>query len=129
VDREKLRRLAAPLPFGVASVGLVSYLFGYLVFGDRRGGLASLGIGFVLAFAVGFGMRKASGLTWRESLWPRRAPTPREQLPSSMTSVSELARRGQRIEAMKMYRELTGADLKASLEAVDTMAAHRRQIT
>jgi len=61
-----------------------------------------------------------SGMTWREALWPRR-----EQLPPSMASVAQLAHAGWKIQAIKMYRELTGADLKAAKEAVEAMIAHR----
>lgn len=38
-----------------------------------------------------------------------------------MELVEELARKGMRIQAMKMYRKLTGADLKTSLDAVKAM--------
>lgn len=78
--------------------------------------LAALGAVFGLALIVRWVLRRVSGLSWREALWPRR-----EQPPPSMESVKALAQEGMKIQAVKMYRELTGADLKAGVEAVDAM--------
>jgi hypothetical protein len=125
VDRQKLRRLATPLPLGVASLGLINYVVGEKILGEHRGGLAALGVVFVLAWVVGSVLRRASGLTWLESLWPRLDPTPWEQLPPSMASVNELAQAGLTIQAVKMHRDLTGADLRTALDAVNAMRARR----
>ena len=125
MDRPRLRRFAGPLPFGVAAVGLGNYVIGEKILGVHGGGLASLGVLFALASVVGLVLRRASGLTWRESLWPRREPAPWEQLPPSMASVNELARIGMTIQAIKMYRELTGADLRSARDAVNAMRARR----
>ncbi|WP_426501950.1 hypothetical protein ACPPVO_30340 [Dactylosporangium sp. McL0621] len=78
---------------------------------------------FVLAVVTSWVLRRASGMAWREVLWPRREPPPWTQLPPSMTSVDEFARAGLRIQAVKMHRELTGMEFKASVEAVDAMIA------
>ncbi|MEV0272283.1 hypothetical protein AB0H43_26200 [Hamadaea sp. NPDC050747] len=118
MDRQKLRRLADRLPVAVAFYGLGMYVVEGLLGRQRR--LAAVGILFVLALIASWVLRKVSGMTWREALWPRRA-----QLPSSMTSVAQLAQAGRKLEAMKMYRELTGADIKTGLEAVNAMIAQR----
>jgi hypothetical protein len=101
-------------------------LGGFLVdewlLGHRRGGLAVVGIVFVLALVASWMLRRVSGMTWREALWPRREP-PWAQLPSSMASVRALAQAGLRIQAIQMYRAQTGAELKTSVEAVDSMIA------
>ncbi len=128
MDRKRLRRLASPsYPFYITGVALVAYLIG-LAFGDRGVGLEGVGMLFVLAFTVGAVLRKVSGLSWRESLWPRLEPTPEEQVPTSMESVHELAKGGRRIEAIKMYRDLTGADLLTARDAVKEIQAQRREI-
>jgi len=122
--RQRLRQVADGLPSAVASSALVAYLLD----GSLRGhgaGLVAVGVAFVLALAVGWVLRRVSGMTWREALWPRREQSPWDQVPHSMTSVNELAQAGKRIQAIKMYRELTGADLKAAKEAVEAMIAHR----
>ncbi|GAA5197363.1 hypothetical protein GCM10023322_68440 [Rugosimonospora acidiphila] len=121
MGRQKLRRVADGLPFVVLSSGLVEYFVPGRLRGHRDAGLVA--VAFVLALIVAWVMRRLSGMTWREALWPRREPPPWTKLPPSMTSVDELARAGKRLQAIKMYRELTGADLKASKEAVETMIA------
>lgn len=62
-------------------------------------------------------------MTWHDALWPRRHPPWWAQLPSGMASVRELARAGLKIQAVKMYREITGADLVTSVRDVEAMAA------
>lgn len=129
MDRQKLRRLADRLPFYGALAGLCTYV-AFLVeerlLGAQRGGLGVVGVGLVvtgvglvLALVTSWVLRRVSGMTWREALWPRR------ELPPTMASVNELARAGLRIQAIKMYRQLTGADLKAGVEAVDVMIAQQ----
>ncbi|PWU44695.1 hypothetical protein DLJ46_24655 [Micromonospora globispora] len=125
MDRQKLRRLADRLPFSGALFGLGTYLVDERLLGHQRGGLAAVGVVFFLALVTSWVLRRVSGMTWREALWPRREPPPWTQLPPSMASVNELARAGLRIQAIKMYRELTGMELKASVEAVDAMIAQR----
>jgi hypothetical protein len=125
VDRQRLRRLAVPVPSVVASIGLFNYVVGEKILGVHSGGLASVGVLFVIAWVIRFGLLKASGLAWRESLWPRPDPTPWEQLPPSMASVDKLAQAGLKIQAMKMYRDITGADLRTARDAVEAMRARR----
>jgi hypothetical protein len=119
VERPKLRRFADHLPFHAVAVGVVAMFLRH----DHEG-LAALGVVFVSALVLSRVLRKVSGLTWREALWPRREPPWWAQLSPSMASVRELARAGLRIQAVKMYRELTGADLVAGVNAVDAMVAH-----
>lgn len=124
MGRQRLRRLADGLAFSVASYGLVVYLLD----GSLRGhgaGLVAIGVAFVIALVLSWVLRRVSGMTWREALWPRREPSPWDQLPHSMESVIELAQARKKIQAIKMYRELTGADLKTSKEAVEAMVARR----
>ncbi|WP_203918868.1 hypothetical protein [Rugosimonospora africana] len=109
------------------TVGLVNYLVADKLFGDQHGGLAAVGGAFLVVLIVTWVVRRISGATWREAVWPRREPPTRERLPSTMASVHELVETGQRIQAIKMYRELTGADLKSSVEAVDAMRATRKK--
>lgn len=120
MDREKLRRFADGLPLMVALLGLGRYLLAKPL-GMRGGSLAGVAAVFVLALVVSWVLRRISGMTWREALWPPREAQSWEKQPPSMGLVKELAQNGQRIQAIKMYRELTGADLKTSAEAVKAM--------
>lgn len=125
------RAVRCTCPLGDSLVHPDVLLGGYVVderlLGHRRGGLAIVGIVFVLALVASWVLRKVSGTTWREALWPpRRKPPPLTQLPPSVASVSSLAQAGRRIQAIQMYRELTGVDLNASVEAVDSMIAQPR---
>ncbi|WP_327003127.1 hypothetical protein OHA72_49935 [Dactylosporangium sp. NBC_01737] len=122
MDRQRMRRIADGLPLGGALSGLVVYLDETL-FGHPHGGPAAVGVVFVVAMLVTWLLRRLSGATWRQTLWPRREPPPWTRLPVSMASVGELARAGRRIQAVKMHRELTGMDLASSVKAVDAMIA------
>ncbi|WP_238011209.1 hypothetical protein KZZ52_57350 [Dactylosporangium sp. AC04546] len=55
--------------------------------------------------------------------WPRREPRPWESLPPEMDKVRELAQAGRRLQAMRMYRDLTGADVATSRFVVNSLAA------
>jgi hypothetical protein len=121
-----VRRFADRLPLSGALLGLGRYLLDERLLGHRRGGLAAAGVVFVLALVTSWVLRRVSGMTWRDALWPRREPPPWTQLPPSMTSVDELARAGRRIQAIKMHRALTGTELKASVEAVDAITRTKR---
>jgi hypothetical protein len=125
MDRQKLRRVADGLPLVGLLGGLGQYLIGEKLLGHYEGGLAAVGAEFVGLLVLSWVLRLVSGMTWREALWPRREPSPWELLPSSMESVNELARVGKKIQAIKMYRELTGAGLAAGKEAVEAMTDHR----
>jgi ribosomal protein L7/L12 len=50
-------------------------------------------------------------------------PIPQQQI----TALRELLFRGRKIEAIKLYRELSGLDLKRSKEAVEELEASLRQ--
>jgi hypothetical protein len=126
VDRQNLRRLANRLPWSGLLFGLGQYFIGERLLGNHGAGLLVVVVVFVMLLVTSWVLRMVSGLNWREALWPRREPAPWEQLPRSMTSVNELAQAGQRIQAIKMYRELTGASLTAGKEAVEAMIARRR---
>jgi hypothetical protein len=118
VDRRKLRRVDGA-PAVVLTAGLVNYLVEDKLLGHQHGGLAAVGGAFLLALVTSWVLRRISGMTWREALWSRR------ELPMNMASVREHAEAGRKIQAIKIYRELTGADLKAGVEAVDAMARRR----
>jgi hypothetical protein len=120
-----LRRFADGLPHVGASVALVQYLVDEKLLGHPGGGLSLVGAVFVGSLVVSWVLRRVSGMTWREALWPPREPSPWDQLPPSMASVNELALAGRKIQAIKMYRELTGVGLVAGKEAVEAMTAHR----
>ena len=120
MDRQKLRRHADRLPFAAAWSLLSVFLAQELFFGHRSQRAAAIGILFGAAMVTTWVMRRVSGMTWREALWPRR-----EQPPPSMASVNELARTGRKIQAMKMYRELAGVDLETAHDAVNAIIAQR----
>lgn len=88
-----------------------------------RTAVAALVILFVLVLVLRCLLRRPAGMTWHDALWPRRHPPWWAQLPSGMASVRELARAGLKIQAVKMYREITGADLATSVRDVEAMAA------
>ncbi|MFR9776003.1 hypothetical protein ACL02O_08080 [Micromonospora sp. MS34] len=125
MDRQKLRRVADGLPLVGVSLGLGWYLIDERLFGHHGGGLAAVGGELVGLLVISWVLRRVSGMTWREALWPRREPPPWSQLPPSMASVNELAQAGKKIQAIKMYRELTGASLAAGKQAVEAMIARR----
>ncbi|MCP3786037.1 hypothetical protein NLX85_21980 [Micromonospora sp. A3M-1-15] len=125
MDRQKLRRVADGLPLVGVSLGLGHYLIDERLLGHHGGGLAAVGVEFVGLLVISWVLRRVSGMTWREALWPRREPPPWSQLPPSMASVNELAQAGRKIQAIKMYRELTGASLAAGKEAVEAMIVRR----
>lgn len=107
------------------SLGMVRYLIDERLLGHHGGGLAVVGCEFVGLLVISWVLRRVSGMTWREALWPRREPPPWSQLPPSMALVNELAQAGMKIQAIKMYRELTGASLVAGKEAVEAMIVRR----
>ncbi|MGR6318777.1 hypothetical protein Q2K19_32125 [Micromonospora soli] len=121
MDRQKLRRVADGLPLVGVSLGLGRYLIDERLLGHDGGGLAAVGVEFVGLLVISWVLRKVSGMTWREALWLRREPPPWSRLPPSMALVNELAQAGKKIQAIKMYRELTGASLVAGKEAVEAM--------
>ncbi|MEO8193009.1 MAG: hypothetical protein ABI681_04100 [Gemmatimonadales bacterium] len=68
----------------------------------------------LLAFIAGFilGRRRPdSNVVWSTPIVPIDSP-----------EVEELLQRGQKIEAIKLYRELHGTDLKDSKDAVESLA-------
>jgi len=55
---------------------------------------------------------------------PAAQSTPAQSLsPDSLSAVAAALRAGNKIEAIKLYRQATGADLKASKDAVEAMEA------
>lgn len=70
--------------------------------------------GLVVAFFLGFAFgRRRPGLkvVWSEPIVPIPSP-----------DVEILLQQGQKIEAIKLYRQLHGTDLKDSKDAVDALA-------
>jgi hypothetical protein len=124
VDRHKLRRLDR-LPRAVLTVGLVNYVVEDKLLHAQHGGLAAVGGAFLLILVVTWVVRRISGMTWREAVWPRREPPLCRQLPLNMASVHELIDTGRKLQAIRMYHELTGASTRASVQAVDALAARR----
>jgi hypothetical protein len=124
VDRQKLRRLDR-LPSTVLTIGLVNYVVEDKLFHTQHGGLAAVGGAFLLVLVVTWVVRRISGRTWREAVWPRRESPLWRQMPLNMASVRELVDAGQRLQAIRMYHELTGVSIRASVQAVDALAARR----
>jgi hypothetical protein len=102
----------------------VSYLLGEALLGSP-GGLATAGSVFVAFLGTIWALRKLSGMSWREAVWPRPEPPSWRRLPQDMESVQELARSGMTIQAIKLHRRITGADLPTSHAAIKAMAADR----
>jgi ribosomal protein L7/L12 len=75
-------------------------------------------VGFVVGLVVGWRLRdaRAEVVAPPPSL-PRSSPPPQAVL----DEVRTLAKQGQLIAAIKRYRELTGADLRTSKEAVEQL--------
>lgn len=69
------------------------------------------------------GTAVAGEVPQRDALLSRREPPWWASLPPGMASVRELARAGLKIQAVKMYREVTGADLPTSVRDMEAMAA------
>ncbi len=50
-----------------------------------------------------------------------RLDFPEEMDPGITSEVMALVREGRKIDAIRLYREITGADLKAAREVIDTL--------
>jgi ribosomal protein L7/L12 len=70
--------------------------------------------GIVLVLLLGLVSRRGE----RAASGPRR----REDLPRTAATVDSLLQAGQKIAAIKAYRELHGVDLKTAKDAVDARA-------
>jgi hypothetical protein len=78
-----------------------------------------------LALAAGVTLGVLAILQWRKE--PRQAPPPPPPVPPEpqidpLDEVRRLARAGEKLEAIKRYREITGCDLKTAREAVEAMS-------
>ena len=62
------------------------------------------------------------GLVSRRGERAASARRPREVLPQTAATIDGLLRGGQKIAAIKAYRELHGVDLKTAKDAVDARA-------
>lgn len=94
------------------------YLLGEKLFGNEPTG----DLGFAITvFVAGLAVSWLIGRV--PEGWPRREPRPWESLPPEMDKVRELARAGRRLQAMRMYRDLTGADVATSRFVVSSLAA------
>jgi hypothetical protein len=123
VDRQKVRRYGDQLPYHAVWMGFTSYVVGEKLFGLSGGGLPVVIFILVLSLIARWVLRQVSGLTWREALWPPREPSHWEQLETSLASVEKIARSGRKLQAIKMYRELTGTGIKEAKAAVEAMTA------
>ena len=75
---------------------------------------------WVSVFVAGLVVGRALGR--RESDAPRSPPLPRPPLPADVDSrVRSLLATGEKIAAIKLYRESTGVGLKEAKDAVDAM--------
>lgn len=54
------------------------------------------------------------------------ALTPDDRLPMAQAQVTTLVQAGKKIQAIKLYRQLTGANLKTAKDAVDEMERRMR---
>jgi large subunit ribosomal protein L7/L12 len=76
----------------------------------------SLVLGLVIGLFVGLAMGRSRSST------PAAPPAPARPLsPDQIAHVRALAASGQKIEAIKAYREATGVGLKQSKEFVDSL--------
>ena len=123
-----LRRFADGLPFFVVCWALFNYRVEERLLGYGHGGLGGLGITILSGFILTRVLRLLSGMTLSDALWPDRESSPTtsrpvgwEHRPPSMDLVEELAQSGMKIQAVKMHRELTGANLKDCVDAVNAM--------
>lgn len=121
VDRSKLREFAHKFPLLALMISLSNYLIHEKLFGQEGSGLLGVGVAFVVALIISWVLRRLSGMTWRQAFWPPREPAPWEMLPPTMESVKELAEAGLRIQAVQMYRHITGTDLQTAYDAVNAM--------
>lgn len=81
-----------------------------------------LGVACVIAVIIMFAARKSSGVV---TVNPKAGPgdaSPIGPIPHDMEEVKHLAAAGRTIDAIKLFRELTGADLAASKTAVELIA-------
>ncbi|GGM15079.1 hypothetical protein ACFFX1_04100 [Dactylosporangium sucinum] len=118
MDRPGLRVFAHQFRIGAAAIAVLGLIPGRISAGEAA---ATFGAGLVMCWVL----RKASGATWRDTFWPRheRERPLWETLPPSIESVRTLDRAGYRVQAIKMYRGLTGGGLKDGLEAVKALSA------
>ena len=82
----------------------------------------------LLGFVLGSRLREGRDLMappMARPIMPRAAPAPQSGptalSPDSQSAIAGALRNGNKIEAIKLYRHATGADLKASKDAVEAM--------
>lgn len=79
---------------------------------------------------TGLGLKEAKDLVetpgWAETPGSPHAPGPPSVEPARMDEIQAFIDAGQLIDAIKLYRELTGLGLKESKDAIDAMARGER---